>query len=268
MEKWEAAARKFVGECEFNTDIDAVFLTGSYAAGNADKHSDIDLYIVLNDSCEWRVRGSKLVDGGFRIEYFANPIKQIKNYIDSFYGDVRILEINMILNGIIILNKNSTAEYLQEYCMQKSKDNFPALGGYQVQMGQYLIWDNLDELTRAHENKAADFTMQYYMFIQNAFEFYSRYICSPVPNYHHLYRWLADENYRCNFKLPPYRDVLFLALIKEAFSIADVDAVVNADVDMVTDVMYVHAHKIKDYIFNKAGGVDIDNFMLKGPLGK
>ena len=37
MEKWEAAARKFIGQCEFYNDIEAVFLTGSYAAGSADK---------------------------------------------------------------------------------------------------------------------------------------------------------------------------------------------------------------------------------------
>lgn len=42
MEKWEIAARKFVEQCGLYKDIEAVFLTGSYAAGNADKYSDID----------------------------------------------------------------------------------------------------------------------------------------------------------------------------------------------------------------------------------
>ena len=254
MEKWEAIARKFVEQCDFYDDIEAVFLTGSHAAGNADKYSDIDLYIALNDSCEWRVRGNKLFDEGFRVEYFANPIRQIKKYIDSSYGNVQILEINMILNGIVIVDKNSAAESLREYCLQKVKSNFPALGEFHVQMGQYHIWDNFDELTRAHDSKTADFAMQYYMFIKNAFEFYSRYICSPVPTYHHLYKWLTDETYRSNFKLPPYRDEAFLGLITGAFD--------NLD----TGAMFAQAGNIKDYIFDKIGGFDIDNFMLKGPL--
>ena len=252
MEKWESAAKKFVEQSEFYTDVEAVFLTGSHATSNADKYSDIDLYIVLNDSCEWRVRGNKLLDDGFRVEYFANPMRQIKMYIDSSYGDVRILEINMILNGIVIWDKNSTAERLREYCLQKRMNEFPALGSFQVQMGQYYIWDNFDELIRANGNNTADFVMQYYMFVLNAFEFYSRYICSPIPNYHHLYKWLTDEIYRSNFKLPPYRDEIFMELIVAAFC------------DLDSDAMFVQAGKIKDYVFNKVGGIDIDNFSLKG----
>ena len=256
MEKWEAAARKFVEECEFYTDIEAVFLTGSYAAGNADKHSDIDLYIVLNDSCQWRIRGNKLLNNEFRVEYFANPVWQIKKYIDLFYADVRILEINMILNGIVILDKNSTAEGLREYCAQKDMSNFPTLEEFHIQMGQYLIWDNFNELTRAYDSKTADFAMQYYIFIQNAFDFYSRYICSPVPSYHHLYRWLTDEIYRNNFKLPPYRDKTFMELIAGAIGSPDANA------------MFAQASSIKDYVFDKVGGLDIDNFSLKGRLDR
>lgn len=253
MEKWEAAARKFIEQCEFHTDVEAVFLTGSYAVGNADKYSDVDLYIVLSDSCDWRLRGNKLLDDGFRVEYFANPIGQIKKYIDSSYEDVRILEINMILNAIVIFDKNSTAEKLREYCFQKNMSGFPALGEFHIQMGQYHIWDNFDELTRAHNNKTADFTMQYYTFIQSAFKFYSRYICSPIPDYHHLYKWLTDKTYRNNFKLPPYNDESFLELVTEAFN------------DLDTNTMLLKARNIKDYVFNKVGGFDIDNFALKGP---
>ena len=254
MEKWEAVAKRFIEQCDFINDIEAVFLTGSYAAGNSDMHSDIDLYIVLNENVNWRVRGNKWFDG-FRIEYFANPVKQIKAYIDSSYTDVSIQEINMILNGIIIYNKNSTAESLIEYCDQKSKENFPALGDYNVKMGLYQIWDNFDELTRAYENKTADFSMQYYMFIKNAFEFYSRYICSPVPNYHHLYKWLTCLTYQTRYKLPQYNDANFLDLISKSFTIID------------SNNMFIQAKEIKDYIFERINGFDIDNFILKGPCG-
>jgi hypothetical protein len=161
----------------------------------------------------------------------------------------------MILNGIVILNRNSAADSLREYCLHKSTKDFPALGGYETQMGFYLIWDNFDELTRAHENRTADFSMQYYLFIKNTFDFYSRHICSPVPNYHHLYKWLSDETYRTRYKLPPYRDPAFMDLITGAFS--------NLDMD----VMFMQAGKIKNYVLNKSGGFDVDNFILKGPCG-
>ena len=252
MEKWEIAARKFVEQCEVYNDMEAVFLTGSYAAGNADKYSDIDLYIVLSDHATWRVRGNKRVDG-FSVEYFANPAKQIKKYIDSSYNDVRILEINMILNGIVILNRNATAESLREYCLEKDMNNFQTLGEFSIKMGQYYIWDNFDELTRAYENKSADFTMQYYVFIRNIFDFYSRYICSPVPDYHHLYRWLTDDAYHDKFKLPPYRDITFLDLISRMFDNSDIST------------MFSRASDLKDYVLSRTEGLNMDDFMLKGP---
>ena len=250
MEKWEAAARKFIEQCEFYNEIEAVFLTGSYAVGNADKYSDIDLYIVLNDDVTWRMRGNKRFDG-FLIEYFANPMRQIKKYIESSYSNVQILEINMILNGIVILNRNSAAESLREYCLQKDLNNFPVLSDFHVKTGLYLIEDCFSELTRAYDNKSVDFVMQYHMFIQRAFEFYSRYICSPVPHYSHLYTWLINEAYRDNFNLPPYRDASFLELISGTFGNLDIDA------------MFLQAKKIKEYVFDKANGFDINNFVLK-----
>ena len=253
MEKWEAVARKFVEQCDFNHDIEAVFLTGSYVAGNADKYSDIDLYIVLNDNVTWRARGNKRIDG-FLVEYFANPVRQIKKYIDSAYGNVSIIEINMITYGIVIFDKNSTAESMREYCSLKDINNFPALHEFHIKNGLYKIWDEFDEITRSYDNKTADFTMQYFMFIKDTFDFYSRYIGSPVPNYHHLYKWLTNETYREKFRLPPYRDAIFLDLISGAFDNMDMDA------------MFLQAGKIKDYVLNKTGGFDIDNFMLKGPI--
>ena len=254
MEKWEAAARKFIEQCDFYDEIEAVFLTGSYVAGNADEYSDIDLYIVLNDNLTWRERGNKRIDG-FLIEYFANPVWQIKKYIDSSYNNVNIVEINMILNGIVIFDKNSAAESMRKHCLEKDINNFPALHEFHIQTGLYGLWDEYDELTRAYNNKTADFAMQYFVLIKNTFAFYSKYIGSPVPNYHKLYKWLTSETYREGFKLPTYRDSAFLNLILNAFERADMDA------------MFVQAGKVKDYVFDKLNGFDIDNYKLKGPCG-
>lgn len=33
-------------------DVDNIFLFGSYAYGEPDRHSDIDLLVVLNDECD------------------------------------------------------------------------------------------------------------------------------------------------------------------------------------------------------------------------
>jgi len=149
MKNWEIAAKNFINSCHFKDDIESVFLTGSHASGNADEFSDIDLYIILSDKVKWRERGNKLVDG-FIVEYFANPLRQIKKYIDYSYDNVQLIEINMILNGIVIFDKNSAADELIHYCKQKTMSEFPKMNEFNVKTGLHHLWDSYDELCRVY----------------------------------------------------------------------------------------------------------------------
>jgi len=252
MEKWKQVAHKFIDICSFKDDIDAVFLSGSHASGNADEFSDIDLYIVLNDEVKWRERGNKRIDGLY-VEYFANPMRQIMKYIDDSYPNVQLIEINMILSGIVILDKNSTAQKAIDYCKQKAMFGFPKMDAYSVKMGLYTLWTNYDELSRACSYQTPDAAMHFYGFIQNAFELYSRYICSPVPHYHKLHRWLTDEGYAKRYDLGVYNDLDFLEMLKMAFKVKE------------TGDMFDLSKEIYAYVTGKMGGIDVENFMLHGP---
>jgi len=252
MKKWEQAARSFIDSCSFKDEIEAVFLTGSYAFGNADEFSDIDLFIVLSDDVNWRERGNKLVDG-LRIEYFANPLRKIIKYIDDSYTNVRLIEINMILGGSVIFNKNSAAEKAIDYCKQKAMSDFPKMAAFNRITGLYTLWDNYDELQRAYSKQSPDMAMQFYSFIRSAFELYSRYICSPVPGYHKLYRWLTDDGYAQRYGLQAYNDPAFLEMVKPAFGAVCDKAMLDLSKDIYT------------YVTKKMGGLDIDDFVMRGP---
>ena len=252
MEKWEAAARSFINSCDFKNDIDAVFLSGSYAAGNADKFSDIDVFIILNDSVNWRERGNKQFDG-YNIEYFANPMRQIENYINNNYQNAHITEINMLLGGIVIFDKNSAAQKAIDFCTQKLASEFPKMSVFNIKTGLYHLWDGFDELTRGYSNKTPDFVMHFFKFVQSAFELYSRYICSPVPNHHKLFRWLTDSDYSKKYGLAVYNDQVFLKMVRSAFEISDDKAMFDLSKD------------IYEYVTDKMGGLDINNFVMRGP---
>ena len=253
MKDWKQAARGFIDSCSFKDDIEAAFLTGSHAFGNADSFSDIDLYIILSDDVNWRERGSKEVYG-FRIEYFANPLHQVMQYIDDNYLSVRLPEINMILGGIIIFDKNDMAEKTIAYCKQKLLSNFPKMNEFNIKMGLYTVWDNLDKLQRAYTNQTPDIAMQFFCFIKNTFELYSRYIGSPIPNYHKWYRWLTDEDYSSRYGLDAYKDMCFLDKIKVAFKCTDPEAMLWLSTDLY------------QYITSEMGGLDVDDFILRGQL--
>ena len=252
MEKWESAARNFIDSCKFKADIECVFLTGSYAFGNADEFSDVDLFIVLNDDVNWRERGNKQMDG-FLIEYFANPVRQVKKYIDDNYLNADLTEVNMILNGIIIFDKNSAADKMIDYCKQKSASDFPKMNAIDMQTGLYHLWDEFDELNRAYKNQSIDFSMHFFGFIRHAFNLYSRYVCSPIPNWSKMHRWLTDDNFFKKYGLMAHKDSDFIKMYKSAFGYND------------TKTMMVFAENVYKYVTDKMGGFDINNFVLHGP---
>lgn len=49
MNKWELAAEKFIEQYKDEDYFLGAILTGSYATGNYDENSDIDIYIVTTD---------------------------------------------------------------------------------------------------------------------------------------------------------------------------------------------------------------------------
>jgi len=250
--KCEIAAKNFINSWKFKDDIECVFLTGSHASGNADEFSDIDLFIILNDDVKWRERGNKRVDG-MLIEYFANPVRQVKKYIDECYSNVALTDVNMILSGIAIFDKNDTASMMVDFCKQKLASEFPKMSEFNVQTGLYFLWDKYDELNRAYFDQHFDFLMQFYNFVQHAFEIYSRYICSPVPGYQKLYRWLTDDDFAKKYGLATYNDLDFLKMMKMVFGCSN------------TIEIFELSKNIYEYVANKMGGLDIDNFVLHGP---
>ena len=252
MEQWELAARDFIESCPFKNEIECVFLTGSHATKNADEFSDIDLYIVLNDAVTWRERGNKRVNG-LLVEYFANPMRQIKKYIDASYDSVSLIEVNMIRNGIILFDRNAAASELIAYCEQKTQSPFPQMSEFSAKMGLYHLWNSFDELQRSDTRQTPDLPMQFFRFMQDSLELYSRFIGSPVPTYHHLYRWLTEDAYHKNYGLADYKDQEFLNLIKSAFECKNPDA------------MFDLAKTVYTYVSGNMGGFDIEDFVLHSP---
>ena len=77
MQDWEKALYKFLEKHKNKPYFEGALLCGSYATGNQNKFSDIDVHILLSNTQDWRERGI-VSESGFLIEYFMNPIKKIQ----------------------------------------------------------------------------------------------------------------------------------------------------------------------------------------------
>jgi len=253
MENWEKAARKFIDECSFKNDVEVVFLTGSYAKGLSDEFSDVDLFIILSEDVNYRERGNKLIDG-FLIEYFANPFRQIKSYIEDEAIYAQSSDINMILGGIVIYGSDNKAREAVEYCKKKLTENPRKMSEFAIKNALYHLWDSFDELNRAYTKKTPDFAAQFFGFVKIAYEHYSRYKGFPAPIFVKAHRWLTDVDYFNKFGYPAYGDENFADMIKAAFKCENFAE------------MRSLAREIYEHVTDGMGGFDINNYVLRSKV--
>ena len=77
------------------------------------KYSDVDVYIVLSDMIDWRERGNVIIDGVL-VEYFANPVKQIRHYFEKEFKQNIRSTARIITIGKVLFDKTGIAEELKK----------------------------------------------------------------------------------------------------------------------------------------------------------
>ena len=112
MKDWEKALYKFLENYKKKPYFEGALLCGSYATGNQNKFSDIDVHILISDKQNWRERGV-VSEGGFLIEYFMNPPKKILQEFQDDYLDGGNACANMFAYGKALLDKKGYVKKLQ-----------------------------------------------------------------------------------------------------------------------------------------------------------
>ena len=103
MKKWEAALDKFLERYLHQPWFEGALLSGSYACGNQNKFSDIDVTIIGSNDLNWQEKSNCYVDG-FLIEYIINPIWRFEKYMDESLKDHDYTSQNLILYGKILFD--------------------------------------------------------------------------------------------------------------------------------------------------------------------
>ena len=111
MNKWELAVEEFISQYKDEDYFLGAILTGSYATGNNDENSDIDIYIVTTNETKWRERGNKNING-FLIEYFINPKNKILSYFEQELKDYHLSTTMIFVNGKILYDKDGSVKEL------------------------------------------------------------------------------------------------------------------------------------------------------------
>ena len=101
IDKWKLALKEFLKDYEEDDDVIGAVLCGSYASGNYNQNSDIDVYLVLKDTVNYQERGN-VESNSYLIEYFMNPSWKIKKYMEDEIKQNKLSTIKMFGYGKII----------------------------------------------------------------------------------------------------------------------------------------------------------------------
>ena len=251
MSEWKNALNKFLQNYVDEDCFEGALLCGSYASGNQDEQSDIDVQIVTANTEKRRERGNCYIDG-FLIEYFINPVRQIERYLEDDYKNGSICNACMFGYGQILYDKNGEMKRLKELSADYLSKSFPEMGEDKRKMDFYHIWDDIDEM-KSLLKKGLNIDIVYVQALLALVKLYCAYHRFPqiVPS--KLERILSDQKYAKNY----HWETAFPA----EFSQTVVDCIRSKTEDKPANI-----ERLYQLVASSCGGFDIGCFKLNTPV--
>ncbi len=248
MQNWEMALSKFIDKYKNEPYFEGAVVCGSYACGNNNEFSDIDVHILISDDQDWRHRGNTEIDG-FLIEFFINPIKQVQAYFENDYKIKRYFTAAMIGKGIALFDKNGKISNLQKEALTYLEKELPPLSEIGLAMKKYFLWDKYDELKSIVSEGLASGLM-YNQLLDELLGAYLENNLIPGLPIGKIEKIFTDETFKNRYtivKMPPQEFIdIFIPALRQQ-NIENID-------------------KLYKFVVDDLGGFDIKNFDLKSPL--
>jgi predicted nucleotidyltransferase len=151
QDKFNKALEQFVERHKKNKNVVGIFLTGSFVHSKPDKNSDLDVWVVLKNS-KIRERGNTWING-VEVEYFMNPVKQVKVYFKEEAGEGGPHTAHMFANSKILFKRGNELDKLikeAKKMMNKKRDKMKKI---EKELARYGIDDIEKDLEDAYLNK-------------------------------------------------------------------------------------------------------------------
>ena len=244
--KWEIALNKFIKKWKAKKNVLGAVVAGSYATGTPSKYSDIDIYIVLSDDMKTRERGNRIIDG-YLMEYFANPVRQIKAYFKEEFEKNKSITARMFATGKVLFDKKGDVKALRKEAERWMRKKFRKPDKASVEISKYSLWDDLDNLKELHSSKSVIFRFAYFFLLQEIMNVYSKYLQIEIVAPSKLLKYLTSEQFRKKYLLKEFPDKTFARLFVKCLKKDDMGLIKN----------------LTNYVLDKLGGFDIDGWKLR-----
>lgn len=146
---YEKAIEIFVDSIKSHEEVIGILVCGSFVRSELDKHSDIDIHVVLDEKCDYRERGNTWIEG-IEIEYFKNPPKQIRSYFKQEKESPHTAD--MFVNSIVKYKASEIIDELIEEAKIILGTEPQKLKEFEIETSKYHIDDLFKDLKDCFEN--------------------------------------------------------------------------------------------------------------------
>ncbi len=175
---------KFIDSFKNKHANDNINVTGILVFGSSlsykelPQRSDIDLYLVIENNGK-RYRGISVIDG-IEVDYFVNPIEQLKLDYENTKKAPKKTVLFMLANGKILRDSNKELESFQsearDFLQSISKNDMPS---FMITFTKYFIEDYLKDIYDNLEDQN-DFALHYNI------DLLCTYLLETICQIHHL----------------------------------------------------------------------------------
>lgn len=248
MKNWEKALYKFLNKYEKLSFFEGAILCGSYATGNQNNRSDIDINIIISNTQDWCERGYIYIDG-FLIEYAINPFNKIKQEFRKDYLQRGSLIANLFAHGKILFDTHGKMHSLQKDAISLLNKTPSRIHKKDLLWDYYHIWNDLDELHVLSSEKR-EIALVYYDLLTSLWKLYFKAKGIPLVPLAKIEKILTDKTFakRCYFTKKPNKKFTTLFL----------NALYHKNLKEIT--------RFHDYVINELGGFDIGSFKTHNTL--
>lgn len=140
--RFQTAADEYVASTKTEADVLGIIVSGSFAHGQIDPHSDIDIFVITDPSNTERERGNTWING-VEIEYFKNPPQQVRSY---FRKEESPHTAHILAHGKLVFSRSTEVGKLIEEAKAILATPLAILKPFQVELLKY----HLDDLLKDH----------------------------------------------------------------------------------------------------------------------
>lgn len=253
IEKWKLALKEFLKKYEEDDDVVGALLCGSYATGNYNEFSDIDVHLIMKNSVNYTETGN-VDSNSYLIEYFMNPVSKYKEYMKENYNKNILTMANMFAYGKIIYDLDGSVKELQDLALDYIDRPLNNIKTETLDMNNYHLWDHLDELKVCLKENNPEFNIIYYNLLGEVYDAYSEYLSIPKLPKTKIYKILTNEDFRRKYHIFKLPENEFIKLYIRCFEIQK------------PDIMYKNIEELINYYYKKQGGFNIREFKLRTEL--